>query len=209
MMRWLAKLWRRVWSFLRLAVRQLAWAIVSLLSFLILGVTVPRWIGRVLELEPGWSWLELLSGLTMLFGVFSILIAVVVWPKLDARFRPLDTRPSGLMKGLGAVVAVTFLGPTFIFALTVPTYGTRAFAVLAGCALLVWTCLLLPRLGVPGLRPGAIARDVSDLRVRPLRTVPAALALLILLFLQAVAFPNFVNFSRTTPAETTGDSGSP
>jgi hypothetical protein len=208
-MRWLAKVWRRVWSFLRLALRQLTWALVSVLGFLILGVGAPRWIGRVLELEPGWSWLELLSGLTILFGVFSILIAVVIWPKLDARFRPLDTRPSGLMKGLGAVVAVTFLGPSFIFAFTVPTYGMRAFAVLAGCALLVWACLLLPRLGVPGLRPGAIARDVSDLRVRPLQTAPAVLAFLILLFLQAVTFPNFVNFSRTTPPTTQGDSESP
>ncbi len=113
------------------------------------------------------------------------------------------------MKGLGILVAATFVAPAFIFAFTVPEHGIRAFGVLAGCGLLVWGCLLLPRLAVPGLRPGAIARDVSDLQMRPLRTVPAAVAFLIVLVLQAVVFPNFLNFSRTTPAETRSDSASP
>ena len=207
-MRWLSRLWRRVWSFLRLWLRLFGWAALSLLGFLMLGVKAPPWIGRLLDLEPGWSWLELLSGMTIPFGIVSILIAIVAWPKLDARFRPLDTRPRTLMKGLGILVAATFVGPAFIFAFTVPEHGVREFGVLGGCGLLVWGCLLLPRLAVPGLRPGAIARDVSDLRMRPLRTVSAALGLLIFLVLQAVVLPNFVN-SRSTWTETKSDSASP
>ena len=183
---------RQVWLHLRHLIRRCAWLLASLSSFFFLYTTAARYLRSPGDAE---SVAVLPSMLLMFFSLPSLFFSVLCWSKLVARFPSAEAGWAGRMRGAAAIVGVSFSAPALIIGGTVLESDLRLLAVTLG-SLLVWGALLLPRLLVPGLRGGAVAQDVADLKIKPVGWGAAIARFGLLFVLVGIAFPNFLNFGR-------------
>ena len=154
---------RQVWLHLRHLIRRCAWLLASLSSFFLLYTTAARFLRSLGDAE---SLAVPPPTVLMFFSLPSLFFSVFCWSKLVARFPSAEAGWAGRMRGAAAIVGVSFPAPALIIGGTVLESDLRLLAVTLG-SLLVWGALLLPRLLVPGLRGGAVAQDVADLKIKP------------------------------------------
>ena len=100
------------------------------------------------------------------------------------------------MQGTAAVVGVTFVLPVLLLGGLGTGYGLRLLGYAGLGAFLVWVALILPRLVLPGLRLGSLAREVDALGVRPVGWGSAIATSGALLLFLLVVFPNYVRFGQ-------------